>query len=99
MLLRYSKNVWDEKIGPTFGIEFAQKKLVRAGTLMKVNIMDTAGQERFGAIGDLFYRNAVGALLVFDVTDQESFEDIPKWMERLYENAGEGIITLLVGNK
>ena len=66
---------------------------------MRVNIMDTAGQERFESIGDYFYRNAVGALLVFDVTSQESFDALPKWLDRLHKNAGEGIITMLIGNK
>ena len=66
---------------------------------MKLNIYDTAGQERFGDIGNIFYRNAVGALLVFDVTNRESFENIPTWLERLKENAGEGIVIMLIGNK
>ena len=45
---------------------------------MKVNIMDTAGQERFGAITELFYKNTIGAILVYDITSTESFEAIPK---------------------
>jgi len=61
--------------------------------------MDTAGQERFKSMAPIFFKSAVGALLVFDVTDQESFEDLPDWLEKLRENTDKGITTILIGNK
>ena len=66
---------------------------------MKINIMDTAGQEKFSSLGAFYYRNAAGALLVFDVTSKSSFDAIPQWLEELSNGAGENTIIMLVGNK
>ena len=66
---------------------------------MKLNIMDTAGQERFDAISNIFYRNAIGALLVFDVTDEYSFITLDEKLKKLKQNAGDDIVIMLVGNK
>ena len=62
--------------------------------------MDTAGQERYkNSMSPIFFRNAIGALLVFDVTRQESFNELKGWIEKLQEHTDEGIITILLGNK
>ena len=61
--------------------------------------MDTAGQEKFLSLGTLFYRKASGCLLVFDVTLETSFDEIPKWLKELREQAGQKIVILLIGNK
>ncbi len=98
MLSRYIK---DEFINTTttVGIEFAQKLIVYDNTVLNVNIMDTAGQERYKSMSPIFFRNAIGALLVFDVTDKSSFNDLPSWIEKLREHTDEGIVTILIGNK
>ena len=73
LLARYSRQEFDMNIPSTVGIEFAPKSIVRGDTIMKLNIMDTAGQEKFQSIGSFFFRNAVGAIFVFDLTNRESF--------------------------
>ena len=63
-------------------------------------VWDTAGQERYRAVTNAYYRDAVGALLVYDITCYKSFESIEdKWSRELYDNADANIVVLLVGNK
>ena len=69
-------------------------------TKVRAQIWDTAGQERYRAITNAYYRDAVGALLVYDITSEKSFESVEeKWRRELMENADENIVLLLVGNK
>ena len=66
---------------------------------MKAQIWDTAGQERFRSITGAYYRNAVGALLVYDITQRSSFESVEKWIKAIKEHADPNIVMILVGNK
>ena len=66
---------------------------------MKAQIWDTAGQERFKSISSLYFKNAVGAMLVYDITYRESFENIAKWMQQIRAQADPGIVLILIGNK
>lgn len=69
-------------------------------TKVRAQIWDTAGQERYRAITNAYYRDAVGALLVYDITCYKSFESIDeKWYRELMDNADQNIVLLLVGNK
>jgi small GTP-binding protein len=69
------------------------------GKVIRAEIWDTAGQERYRSMSPSFYRGSVGALIVYDVTNKESFESIPKWIKEIHTHA-EGIIaTLIIGNK
>merc|ERR1712039_1009835 len=69
------------------------------GGTVKAQIWDTAGQERYRAITSSHYRRAVGALLVYDVTRQATFQNCLKWLEELRQNAEPDITIMLVGNK
>ncbi|EGV98126.1 Ras-related protein Rab-13 [Cricetulus griseus] len=60
---------------------------------------DTAGQERFKTITTAYYRGAMGIILVYDITDEKSFENIQNWMKSIKENASAGVERLLLGNK
>lgn len=66
---------------------------------MKFEIWDTAGQERYKSLAPMYYRNADAALVVFDVTDQVSFERAEKWIKELRLQAPDGLIIKLIGNK
>lgn len=66
---------------------------------MKLQIWDTAGQERFRTITASYYRGAHGIIIVFDVTDRESFEHVRQWKGEVDRYAGENVNVLLVGNK
>jgi len=84
----------------TIGVEFGHAEVSLAdGVKVKVQIWDTAGQERFRAITRGYYRGAVGALIVYDITKAASFKNVEKWIQELNEHADSDIVIMLVGNK
>ena len=100
LLSRYIRGAVPATTGPTIGVEFATKTVaLEAGGTVKAQIWDTAGQERYRAITTAHYRRAVGALLVYDVTQARTFQNVKKWLEELREHADPDIIIMLVGNK
>lgn len=66
---------------------------------MKAQIWDTAGQERYRAITSAYYRGALGALLVYDVTKPTTFENVSRWLKELRDHADANIVIMLIGNK
>ncbi|KAJ6700555.1 RAS-RELATED PROTEIN YPTC6 [Salix koriyanagi] len=72
--------------------------LVEARTV-KAQIWDTAGQERYRAITSAYYRGALGALLVYDVTKPTTFENVSRWLKELRDHADSNIVIMLIGNK
>lgn len=66
---------------------------------MKAQIWDTAGQERYRAITSAYYRGAVGALLVYDTTKRQTFDNVQRWLRELRDHADSNIVILLAGNK
>ena len=64
----------------------------------KLNIWDTAGQERFKTITSTYYKGSNGILLVYDITDEETFNNIPNWLEEVKKHAGPNTVKYLVGN-
>ena len=100
LLLRYTKSDFNLESKTTIGVEFATKKVsTHDGKNVKAQIWDTAGQERYRAITSAYYRGAVGALLVYDITNMNTFKNIPQWLKTLKQQADSNIIILLVGNK
>merc|ERR1719401_2393900 len=100
LLSRYIKGKLPKAPTATIGVEFATRLVNLAyGGKVKAQIWDTAGQERYRAITSAHYRRAVGALLVYDVTKQATFQNCTRWMEELRQNAEPDIAIMLVGNK
>jgi small GTP-binding protein len=101
LLLRYTKGEFDEFSKVTLGVEFASKflKIESDQQYVKAQIWDTAGQERFRSVTGAYYRGAVGALLVYDITSRSSFESITKWIKEVKEHADPNIVMILIGNK
>lgn len=64
-----------------------------------MNIWDTAGQERFHALGPIYYRDSNGAVLVYDVTDPDSFNKVKTWVKELRKMLGNNVCIAIVGNK
>ncbi|XP_065156802.1 ras-related protein Rab-8A [Atheta coriaria] len=83
----------------TIGIDFKQKIINLDGVPIKLQIWDTAGQERFRTLTTAYYRGAMGILLLYDVTNLESFNHITYWLQNIEENASPNVVTLLAGNK
>ncbi len=83
----------------TVGIDFKVKEFVVDGKPVKVQIWDTAGQERFRSVATNYYRKACGVILVYDVNNLESFQNIEEWIDLLNQHIDEGVVRILVGNK
>ncbi|CBI20177.3 unnamed protein product, partial [Vitis vinifera] len=77
----------------TIGVEFATRTLNVDGKVIKAQIWDTAGQERYRAITSAYYRGAVGALLVYDVTRHATFENVDRWLKELRNHTDPNIVT------
>lgn len=69
------------------------------GKTVKAQIWDTAGQERYRAITSAYYRGAVGALLVYDITKRQTFENVQRWLRELRDHADSNIVIMMAGNK
>jgi len=83
----------------TIGVEFATRTSEIDGKMIKAQIWDTAGQERYRAITSAYYRGAVGALLVYDITKHQTYENVTRWLKELRDHADSNIVIMLVGNK
>jgi len=100
LLCRFTRNEFDLESRCTIGIEFATKLSTVQGKVVKSQIWDTAGQERYRSITDAYYRGAVGALLVYDISRRSSFENLGRWLDELRDHAEDGCLpVMLVGNK
>ncbi|CAI8620011.1 unnamed protein product [Vicia faba] len=99
LLSRFAKDEFRLDSKPTIGVEFAYRNIRVRDKFIKAQIWDTAGQERFKAITSSYYRGALGALLVYDITRRKSFENVRNWLVELREFGGEDMVVILVGNK
>jgi len=99
LLARYRRDEFTYDTKHTIGVEFATKELEVNGKSVKAQIWDTAGQERYRAITKAYYRGAVGALLVYDITDRETFNNLKRWLSEVQGHADPNIKLMLVGNK
>eukprot|EP01121_Diplochlamys_sp_Union-15-3_P000745 TRINITY_DN1061_c0_g1_i2.p1 TRINITY_DN1061_c0_g1~~TRINITY_DN1061_c0_g1_i2.p1 ORF type:complete len:212 (+),score=37.95 TRINITY_DN1061_c0_g1_i2:51-686(+) len=99
LLWRFTKNEFYEETKSTIGVEFAVKSVGVEGKTVKAQIWDTAGQERYRAITSAYYRSAVGAMLVYDISKKDTFDNIERWLTELRQHADANIVIMLVGNK
>lgn len=99
LLSRFTRNEFCLESKSTIGVEFATRSIEVDGKTVKAQIWDTAGQERYRAITSAYYRGAVGALLVYDITKTETYSDVEKWLRELRDHADSNIVIMLVGNK
>jgi len=99
LLSRFTRNEFNLESKSTIGVEFATKSIQAEGKTIKAQIWDTAGQERYRAITSAYYRGAVGALLVYDISKHGTFENVERWLKELRDHAEANIVVMLVGNK
>lgn len=99
LLTRFTRNEFMIDSKSTIGVEFATKNVAIDGKVLKAQIWDTAGQERFRAITSAYYKGAVGALVVYDISRQATFENVDVWLKELREHSQPDIVVMLVGNK
>ncbi|XP_055836349.1 ras-related protein Rab11D [Solanum dulcamara] len=99
ILARFARNEFSLDSKATIGVEFQTRTLVIQHKSVKAQIWDTAGQERYRAVTSAYYRGAVGAMLVYDITKRQTFDHIPRWLEELRAHADRNIVIILIGNK
>ncbi|ONK76874.1 uncharacterized protein A4U43_C02F750 [Asparagus officinalis] len=99
ILSRFTRNEFCLESKSTIGVEFATRTLQIEGKTIKAQIWDTAGQERYRAITSAYYRGAVGALLVYDITKRQTFENVLRWLRELRDHADSNIVIMMAGNK
>jgi len=99
LLLRFADDTYTQSYISTIGVDFKIRTIDLDGKTVKLQIWDTAGQERFRTITSSYYRGAHGIIIVYDVTDRESFNNVKHWIQEIEKYAADGVKKLLVGNK
>lgn len=100
LLLRFTEDNFDPDQTLTIGVDFKTKKLDIDGSIIKLAIWDTAGQERFRTLTPSYYRDAQGAILVYDVNNAASFTKLENWLNELDTySTRSNIVKMIVGNK
>ncbi|KAF7650542.1 hypothetical protein LDENG_00123870 [Lucifuga dentata] len=99
LLSRFTKNEFSHDSRTTIGVEFSTRTVYLDNHTIKAQIWDTAGLERYRAITSAYYRGAVGALLVYDISKHLTYENAERWLKELYDHADPHIVVMLVGNK
>ncbi|KAF1762029.1 hypothetical protein GCK72_010290 [Caenorhabditis remanei] len=98
LLLRFADNTFSENYITTIGVDFKIRTMDINGQRVKLQIWDTAGQERFRTITSTYYRGTHGVVVVYDVTNGESFGNVKRWLQEI-ENNCDSVQKVLVGNK
>ncbi|AEC10212.1 putative small GTP-binding protein [Arabidopsis thaliana] len=99
LLTRYARNEFNPNSKATIGVEFQTQSMLIDGKEVKAQIWDTAGQERFRAVTSAYYRGAVGALVVYDITRSSTFENVGRWLDELNTHSDTTVAKMLIGNK
>ncbi|XP_002157639.1 ras-related protein Rab-8A isoform X1 [Hydra vulgaris] len=99
VLFRFSEDAFNSTFISTIGIDFKIRTIDLDGKKIKLQIWDTAGQERFRTITTAYYRGAMGIMLVYDITNDKSFENIKNWIRNIEEHAAADVEKMILGNK
>jgi len=99
VLFRFSEDAFNATFISTIGIDFKIRTIELDGKKIKLQIWDTAGQERFRTITTAYYRGAMGIMLVYDITNEKSFDNIKNWIRNIEEHASADVEKMILGNK
>ncbi|XP_028403633.1 ras-related protein Rab-3-like [Dendronephthya gigantea] len=99
LLFRYADDSFTSAFVSTVGIDFKVKTVFRNDKRVKLQIWDTAGQERYRTITTAYYRGAMGFILLYDITNEESFRDVQDWSTQIKTYSWDNAQVVLVGNK
>jgi small GTP-binding protein len=99
-LLKYTDKVFNEVYMSTIGLDYRLKTLtLKSGKKVKLQIWDTAGQDRFRTITKNYYKGAHGIILIYDVTNTDTYDNVENWISQIKEEASPNVVIYLVGNK
>ncbi len=99
LLLQFTDKRFTPVHDLTIGVEFGSRTLTIDGNQVKLQIWDTAGQEKFRSITRSYYRGAAGALLVYDITRRDTYEHLTSWLDDCRKYSNQNLTIMLVGNK
>lgn len=99
ILLQFLEKKFKFDHDTTIGVEFGSKIITVNDKQLKLQIWDTAGQETFKSITRSYYRGSIGVILVYDITNRESFNNISRWLDETKSYANDKVVVMLVGNK
>lgn len=99
LLLRYTGDVFNDTHVTTLQATFVNKKININGKRINLSIWDTAGQEKFHALGPIYYRGSHGAILVYDITNEVTFVKVKNWVKELKKMLGSDCTLMIAGNK
>ena len=99
LVRRFIQNTFSKNTKATVGVEFISNNYKINNKIIKIEIWDTAGQERYRSLTSSYYKGAKGAMIVYDVTNKTSFENIDKWYTDMKDATEKDITVLMIGNK
>lgn len=99
LVLRFVKGQFFDYQESTIGAAFLTQSVSMDGDMVRLELWDTAGQERYRALAPMYYRGAAASIVVYDVTNKESFERAKKWVEELQRQGNPNLVMALAGNK
>ena len=99
LLMKFAHNKFTEEYQATIGVEFGAKNISFNNQIYRIQIWDTAGQENFRSITRAYYKNSVCALVVYDISSRDSFNNVMSWIEDCKNQSPKTIFIVLVGNK
>ena len=99
LLLRFCEDRFESNFVITIGVDYKVRTLQLDGKLLRLQVWDTAGQERFRTITPAYYRRAMGVLVIFDMTNRKSFENVEYWLKNLEDHGDPKVRRVLVANK
>ena len=99
IIKRYCNNQFSPSYISTVGIDFETKYLRLNGKTINLQIWDTAGQERYKVLAKNYFKNSDGFIIVYDITDKKSFNNVVNWITQIKDSASENVKCVLLGNK
>ena len=99
LIKRFINNEFKSDSKATVGVEILSKNFIINNEIFKIEIWDTAGQERYKSITTAYYKGAKGAMIIYDVTNQNSFNNVDKWFNEIKDKASKNINLIMIGNK
>lgn len=99
LLNRFVLNEFSNDCRATIGVELSSKTYKINGKVVKIHLWDTAGQERYKSITGAYYKGAKGAIIVYDITNKDSFDHVDKWIKEVKDNGGKNMNIVICGNK
>ena len=99
LLMKFANNKFTEDYQATIGVEFGAKNITIDDQIFRIQIWDTAGKENFRSLTRKYYKNSVCAMLVYDITNRSSFENLQDWLKDIISQSPKTVLIILLGNK